>query len=145
MRVSERVREVWSEKDKIVQRNPNLEERVGKSFELQLSWPKYLWAGHAGCLAISVKYLMDHGGKGPLYIQGVGVSILTFALGFVLAVLGYAALTIVRDSVMDGLLLKAPSPSESLKASYKAWIDLGMSICFLLLGIISFVIRYGSF
>jgi hypothetical protein len=144
MSVSERVREVRRVTDSPMHTRSDIEEYMRRFFELQLSWPKYLWAGHGACLFLGVKYLLDNVGKGPLHIQGVGVFILTFVSGFVLAVVGYAALTIAHDSVMDNLLSNTPSQSESIKALYKAWVDLVLSLCFLVLGIIRFVISYGS-
>ena len=84
-------------------------------FELQMQWSRFLWAAHVVGLGTSLKFLNDYLRTSSPHTQGIGMFVLGFSYGFVLAVLAYVSLTVARDTVMHKL---SSAPQENIKDRY---------------------------
>jgi hypothetical protein len=116
-------------------------KRMVQSFKSQLAVPKFLWAAHGAGLIACVKYLLDRSSSDALQFGGISLFICVFAAGFVLAALGYAALKISQNTVLDALWFKVPTRTNSVKAAAKGWFDIVVSLLLLGAGMVALVIR----
>jgi hypothetical protein len=116
-------------------------KRIVQAFELQLTFPKCLWLAHGTGLMACVTYLVDHPSRDTLQLSGIGLFIYVFIAGFVSASLGYAALMIARNTVLDALWSRVAPRTNSVKAAIKGWIDIVASLALFGAGMVALAMR----